>query len=354
MKSSGHGGSSKRVPDPHERGNAANALIAVPDPRAEDPLLEALDDHEDGVRGMAALMIGSLGSRRAVPRLPELTRDADWFVCVSALNGLGYIDEALPAEPALVAIGDDEPLVRQAAALNMGGSSDPAAVDVLVEALLHDSDWAVREAAADALGEIGDPRAVESLRRAAGPLAGGYQLARRASGASGPSPDRGCRQWLVVVELAGKDELEAGSVRAGILVEQVTAVGLRVRLRDGEPQPGSLGPCGTRGRAPREPLEQLGHKLRRHAVAMVLDAQPEMPVALLGGDLDRRRAVSGRIHDQVRDDAVERVRVHERLEVGRDVHGHFLGSLGRHEPDKLMYPAEHVQRLRLDADPVRL
>ena len=57
--------------------------------------------------------------------------------------------------------------MRQAAALNMGGSSDPAAVDVLVEALLHDSDWAVREAAADALGEIGDPRAVESLPRAA-------------------------------------------------------------------------------------------------------------------------------------------------------------------------------------------
>src|SRR5215203_4002184 len=31
-----------------------------------------------------------------------------------------------------------------------------------------------------------------------------------------------------------------------------------------------------------------------------------------------------------------------------------FGSLGRHEPDKLMYPDEHVQRLRLDADPVRL
>jgi HEAT repeat protein len=149
--------------DARKRENAANALIAAPDPRAEDRLLEARHDHEAGVRGMAALAIGS---RRAVPRLLELTQDADWFVRVSALNGLGYIDEALPAEPALVAIGDDEPLVRQAAALNMGGSSDPAAVDVLVEALLHDSDWAVREAAADALGQIGDPRAVESLRRA--------------------------------------------------------------------------------------------------------------------------------------------------------------------------------------------
>ena len=110
--------------------------------------------------------VGSLGSRRAVPRLVELTQDPDWFVRVAALNGLGYIDEALPAEPALVAIGDNEPLVRQAAALNMGGSSDPAAVEVLVDALVHDSDWAVREAAADALGQIGDPRAVESLRRA--------------------------------------------------------------------------------------------------------------------------------------------------------------------------------------------
>jgi len=119
------------------------------------------------VRGMAALAIGSLGSRRAVPRLLELTQDADWFVRVAALNGLGYIDEALPAEPALVAIRDDEsPCVRRRRSI-WGGSSDPAAVDVLVEALLHDSDWAVREAAADALGEIGDPRAVESLPRAA-------------------------------------------------------------------------------------------------------------------------------------------------------------------------------------------
>jgi HEAT repeat protein len=57
--------------------------------------------------------------------------------------------------------------VRHAAALNMGASTDPAAVDVLVKVLLHDPDSAVREAAAEALGEIDDPRAVESLRRAA-------------------------------------------------------------------------------------------------------------------------------------------------------------------------------------------
>jgi len=119
-----------------------------------------------GGRGQAALALGSLGARRAVPRLLELTQDPDWFVRVAALNGLGYIDPTLPAEPAVGALGDGEPLVRQAAALNMGGSSDPVAVDLLVEALLHDPDWAVREAAAEALGEIGDPRAADALRRA--------------------------------------------------------------------------------------------------------------------------------------------------------------------------------------------
>jgi HEAT repeat protein len=139
----------------------------VLDARAEEPLLEALDDPAAGVRGQAALAIGSLKSQRAVPRLLELTQDSNWFVRVAALNGLGYIDPALPAEPALGALADDEPLVRQAAALNMGGSKDPAAVDMLMEALAHDSDWAVREAAADALGEIGDPRAADSLQRAA-------------------------------------------------------------------------------------------------------------------------------------------------------------------------------------------
>lgn len=138
----------------------------MPDPRAEEPLLGALHDPEASVRGQAALAIGSLKSRRAVPRLLELTQDSDWFVRVAALNGLGYMDPALPAEPALAALADDEPLVRQAAALNMGASKDPVAVDLLIDALAHDSDWAVREAAADALGEIGDPRAVDSLRRA--------------------------------------------------------------------------------------------------------------------------------------------------------------------------------------------
>jgi HEAT repeat protein len=50
--------------DPRARERAANGLIAVPDPRAEEPLLEALDDPEAGVRGQAALAIGSLKSQR--------------------------------------------------------------------------------------------------------------------------------------------------------------------------------------------------------------------------------------------------------------------------------------------------
>jgi HEAT repeat protein len=87
-------------------------------------------------------------------------------VRVAALNGLGHIDPALPAESALTALGDEEPLVRLAAALNIGASTDPAAVDVLIETLSRDSDPAVREAAADALGQIGDPRAKDALRRA--------------------------------------------------------------------------------------------------------------------------------------------------------------------------------------------
>ena len=153
--------------DPGKRERAASELIAAPDPRAEEPLLQALDDPEAGVRGQAALAVGSLKSQGAIARLLELTKDSNWFVRVAALNGLGYIDPALPAEPALAALSDDEPLVRQAAALNLGASADPVAVDMLMEALAHDSDWAVREAAADALGEIGDPKAAASLQRAA-------------------------------------------------------------------------------------------------------------------------------------------------------------------------------------------
>jgi hypothetical protein len=128
--------------DPPEREKAANALIAVRDPACGGAAARGARRSRGGrgVRGQAALAIGSLGCRRAVPRLLELTRDPDWFVGWPPLNALGYIDLALPAEPAAAALGDDEPLVRQAAALTIGDSKDPIAVDLLVEALLHDRD----------------------------------------------------------------------------------------------------------------------------------------------------------------------------------------------------------------------
>jgi hypothetical protein len=55
--------------DPRERERGANGLITIVDPRAEEPLVGALADPEAGVRGQAAPALGSLGSRRAVPRL---------------------------------------------------------------------------------------------------------------------------------------------------------------------------------------------------------------------------------------------------------------------------------------------
>ena len=79
----------------------------------------------------------------------------------------------------------------------------------------------------------------------------------------------------MVVRLAGQHELEAGPVRADVLVEEVAAVRLRVRLRDGEPDTGALSSLPARRAAAGETLEQLGDELGRHAPAMV-DRAPQV------------------------------------------------------------------------------
>jgi hypothetical protein len=92
-------------------------------------------------------------------------------------------------------------------------------------------------------------------------------------------------------------------VRLHRLVEQVTAVSLRVRRCDREPEPAPAG-VGTRGLAAREALEELRDEVGRDAAASILDADSEMAVTVLGADEDGRLAVPQGIDDEVGDDPV--------------------------------------------------
>jgi HEAT repeat protein/beta-lactamase regulating signal transducer with metallopeptidase domain len=64
------------------------------------------------------------------------------------------------------ALGDEDPVVRLAAAQGLGGMEDPRAIEALSRALRSDESVEVRRMAAWALGEIEDARAVPALSEA--------------------------------------------------------------------------------------------------------------------------------------------------------------------------------------------
>ena len=93
-------------PDPGLRKTAAFALGEIGDPAAVPPLVEALDDAVADVRFNAALSLARLGSDAGVPvleamldrqllaRVPDITREQQEEVLISALAALGAVGRA--------------------------------------------------------------------------------------------------------------------------------------------------------------------------------------------------------------------------------------------------------------------
>src|SRR5919108_2509974 len=96
------------------------------------------------------------------------------------------------------------------------------------------------------------------------------------------------------VWLAREHELEPRSVRLHLVVEEVAALSLRVRLGNRQAQARSLRALAPRRVAPREALEELRDELGWDTVPVVDDVEPEVAVTLLRRDLDRGRTLSGR------------------------------------------------------------
>jgi HEAT repeat protein len=197
---------------------AAEALGEIGDPRAVDPLTNALNDDKvvrraairalgeigapavvpltnalkDGkevVRGAAAEVLVKIGAPAVEPLIAALTdkhEDVRWTVAEAldkigwlpdeGANGVAYwvakrewdqcvlIGAPRAVAPLTNALKDDVVGVREAAAKALGKIGDPRAVEPLILALKNDA-RVVREAAAFALGKIGAP-AVEPLTNA--------------------------------------------------------------------------------------------------------------------------------------------------------------------------------------------
>ena len=141
--------------------------VRIADPRGarlnwEQPevreLVRRLQDIRPVVSDRAVREVGRLGTA-AVPYISDLmSRSLNANARLNAVRALARMEGAIPAEVMRVALIDESPLVRQAAAYLCGLRRDKEAVPRLMD-LVRGDNAAIRREAATALGRIGNPAA---------------------------------------------------------------------------------------------------------------------------------------------------------------------------------------------------
>lgn len=170
---------------------AARALGRLRDARALEPLTEALQDEDSGLRGSAANALGEIGDPRAVEYLIKALEDKDDYPVKHAAEALGKLGDVAVVEHLVPFLRHDpRSEITQAAAkslekLGWKAKDDEekayfllakwdweglaklgkAAVPPLIWAMEIDTK-SLRQQAAMTLGKIGDPRAVKPIIRA--------------------------------------------------------------------------------------------------------------------------------------------------------------------------------------------
>jgi HEAT repeat protein len=152
------------------RNVAIRYLREPPDPRAVEPL-SALLGHEDSFLPlMAAEVLGKIGDKRALQLLKEVLNgqydrnrqfDADKKLRNTAALALGSL-RAREAVPVLISALQNKDL-KVSAIIALGSVKDEAAVPALIKCL-SDEDPMAQERAALALKEIGTPRALAAVQ----------------------------------------------------------------------------------------------------------------------------------------------------------------------------------------------
>jgi len=172
-----------------EQAALLEALVSLADPRdgadsslADDTvelLASLVEDAAEGLRLCVAMVLGRIGCARDAELVTSLMRDPSAPVRRAAVEALSHIDSqpdsqpdsqlasGAASEPLRLALADESPLVRIAAATALGSSRSEGVVDDL-ESLVHDADWRVRAATVRAIGTHfavadADPRRDEAV-----------------------------------------------------------------------------------------------------------------------------------------------------------------------------------------------
>jgi HEAT repeat protein len=168
--------------DRRRRCNAAFVLAALGDNRGLPILIGELQDtkprptalrRSDGKpfpegqikedRYYAALLLGQLKSKEAVPALIEAT--ADPTINARAAISLGEIADK-SAIPALHKMAVDFPNERLWAGFGLAALGEQEGFDIVSDTAVFDDRWTERRHAVEALGQFGDRRVVPALKKA--------------------------------------------------------------------------------------------------------------------------------------------------------------------------------------------
>ncbi len=150
--------------DPNVRQYAAYLLGTTKNPRAIQPLVEALADFDKAVREQAMLALTAIG-KAAVEPLAAAMKEPKWETRYRAAEALGKIADDKAVKPLIQGLKDNRDHVRYMAAkgLRVLGDTDALAPMII---LLQDENRFVRMMAVRALSAIGGRTVNEALAQA--------------------------------------------------------------------------------------------------------------------------------------------------------------------------------------------
>ncbi len=150
--------------DPQIRQYAAYLLGKAKNPRAIQPLVEALADFDKSVREQATLALSAIG-KAAVEPLAEAMKEPKWETRYRAAEALGRIADEKAIKPLIQGLKDNRDHVRYMAAKGLRALGDSDSIEPMV-ILLKDENYYVRMMAIRALGAIGGEKATGALKQA--------------------------------------------------------------------------------------------------------------------------------------------------------------------------------------------
>lgn len=152
--------------EPYPRREAMKAALLSYDISAIfEPVVQALQSEQPGLRTLAAEVLGELGDPRGIEPLMKAMRDDNGNVANAAAHALHAYGDPELDRWFLEALVDEKSECRAASAriLNEMGSEARFALPALVETVAKEDHVSARHQMIEALAEIGDPSAIQVL-----------------------------------------------------------------------------------------------------------------------------------------------------------------------------------------------